>query len=515
MDRKTISKALDRYPGLFLLPILAVFSLVSWGNINRWSIWFDEAFTAYINRFDFMQIVHYTALDVHPPLHYWLTKVWTSLFGVSEVGFRSLSLVFALVTLVGVYFLISRLFSKKQAIWAVGLVALAPILLRFSNEARAYTLVSAIVVWATYVLVLIRARPTKWRWLAYALLISAGMWTHYFTALFWLAHWVWRFVDLKSNSSHKFKKFFSKGWVVSHVIAVGLFLPWIPTVIKQFASVQGGFWIPDFGVYSLIDFVSNGLIYQEYGRLINWQALLFLVMAILMAVVLGKFYTIASSNKKLSSGAKLLTIMTIVPPIILVILSLPPLTSSFIDRYIVPSILFLLMLMAVGLSTTADKFKKLSVAASLALIATMVVGIVNVYHYGNYNKNVQMSVRVREAIDLIDDRSASHKAPILVTNTGLYYEAAFYDQRDRHVFFLDSSTDYKYGSEKMLQENSTGKVVDQAKFSENHPRVWYLFTGDSYQVDPPVKGWQPIDKLEVHDNIDNVTRYRAILYKTN
>ena len=66
--------------------ILTVFSGVVLGNMTRWSVWFDEAFSVYLARFNIAEIVHFTSLDVHPPLYYWLLKGWTVIFGHSARG---------------------------------------------------------------------------------------------------------------------------------------------------------------------------------------------------------------------------------------------------------------------------------------------------------------------------------------------------------------------------------------------------------------------------------------------
>jgi hypothetical protein len=72
----------------------AVFSLLSLGNMARFSVWFDEAFGLYLIRSDYLQVAQLTAADVHPPMYYWALKLWTSIFGTSEIAARSLSLFF-------------------------------------------------------------------------------------------------------------------------------------------------------------------------------------------------------------------------------------------------------------------------------------------------------------------------------------------------------------------------------------------------------------------------------------
>lgn len=63
-----------RVDWLVLLVGLGVFAWIALANISAASIWFDEAFSAYITQFSFLDIARYTATDVHPPLYYWALK---------------------------------------------------------------------------------------------------------------------------------------------------------------------------------------------------------------------------------------------------------------------------------------------------------------------------------------------------------------------------------------------------------------------------------------------------------
>ena len=114
LDLAVLAVAIATYVGLV------------WSRLSVWSIWFDEAFTAYINRFNFADIAHYTSTDMHPPFYYWLIKVWTSVFGTSDVGFRSLSMVLGVGIIILGFVLLKKLFSKRVAMLGVVLLALSP-----------------------------------------------------------------------------------------------------------------------------------------------------------------------------------------------------------------------------------------------------------------------------------------------------------------------------------------------------------------------------------------------------
>lgn len=492
-----------------LAAIIGLFSSLVIGNMTRWSIWFDEAFSAYMMRFDLIEITGHTAADVHPPLYYWLLKGWTSVFGVSELGVRSMSLVLAILAIIGVFVLIRRLLNDTSiALLASFGLAISPIIIRFAHEARMYTLVLAIVVWATYLLVRATESNRKLWWFGYAALVAAGMLTHYFAALAWLAHWVWRAWERKSG---RLKKFWTEGWVISHVVAVALFAPWLATAIKQFFVVQGGFWIPPVSAYTPIDYLSNTLLYRQYGAVLGWWAVIFgiaVVAAVWLFVGLSKNIT-----KKNRSAVSLVTSLALAPPLLLILVSMPPLLSSFIDRYVMYAQAFLVVLLAVAVVVGYRRKLRGTVLAASMLGLVMLVGIGNVYYYGNYNKNSNTSIRVKEVIHEVH-QAGEVGQPIIAASPWIYYEAAFYDDEDHPVYFLDSSTTYSWGSETMLRDSQIGKINHLDEFTRDNRFVWYLGQNSDGEVEPPVEGWQRVDSVGAYDYINDSIVYRASLFDT-
>ena len=124
------------------LGIISGFLTLVFLTISKASIWFDEAFSAYIIRFNFAEIWHYTSVDVHPPLYYFLLKIWSVFFGSSDFALRSLSVFFGFLTIILAYFLVKRLYNKKIALLAISFLAISPMLIRYSQEARMYTMVA-------------------------------------------------------------------------------------------------------------------------------------------------------------------------------------------------------------------------------------------------------------------------------------------------------------------------------------------------------------------------------------
>jgi hypothetical protein len=170
----------------------------------------------------------------------------------------------------------------------------------------------------------------------YGLLVAAGMLTHYLTLLVWLTHWLWRASNIKSRSWHEFtKKFFSPDWILSYTVAIVAFLPWLPAMINQLTVVQSGFWISAVSVDSFTNFVSNLYLYREHNETVAYFAL------VLAAAVAGliwlsiKVWPEIPPDKKLYY--KLIVMMSVVPTVLMFVLSLPPLKSTFVERYVLAS----------------------------------------------------------------------------------------------------------------------------------------------------------------------------------
>jgi mannosyltransferase len=77
-----------------------------------------------------------------PPLYYALAWVWTQLTGTGPVGLRSLSALAGVATVPVAYLVGRELRGRRAGLLAAALVAVNPMLLWYSQEARAYALLA-------------------------------------------------------------------------------------------------------------------------------------------------------------------------------------------------------------------------------------------------------------------------------------------------------------------------------------------------------------------------------------
>lgn len=502
---------------------VVTFVAITLWTITKSSIWFDEAFGAYLIRFNFWDIAKYTAADVHPPLYYWLLKLWGMLFGNTELALRSMSVFFGATVIVLGYLLVHRLFDKKVARISLIFLVLSPMLVRYSQEMRMYTLVTAIALAATYALTYAMDSKKRQPWIVYGILVGVGMWTHYFMALVWLAHWAWRADIIRRIATKRayFKAFFSKQWILAHVIAVGLFVPWLPFFVKQALTVQVfGFWIPAVSPDTLVNFYTNLVYYQTSNASGGWQSETTHWLAIGFVALIGLLIWLAvrvykSLDKKQRQSYRLILAAAFIPVILLILLSLPPLRPSFVDRYLIPSIVFTYIFigitLALGIKYIKPKWRNAIVAVAMLF---MTIGIANVWHFGNFAKmaNPPASSNARQIYQAIVEKSGDNQ-PIIADSPWLFYEAVFYSTDKHPVYFLDEKTQYLYGSLDMLKYNNDHKIKDVTAFTKNNDIIWYVGLPRGADFNAPYSNWTPIQEVTYNDSITGKPAYKAVQYQ--
>lgn len=496
---------------------VSVFAFICFFSISKSSIWFDEAFGAYLIRFDFIEIAKYTGADVHPPFYYWLLKLWSMAFGSGELALRSFSVVLGGMAVSASYILVNKLFGKKSARYSLALLILSPMIIRYAQEARMYMLVALISILATIMLIRATESGRRQDYIVYGILVGLGMLTHYFSAIVWIAHWLWRIDHLKSRASNKrfLKSFFTKDWVVAHIVAVGLFALWLPFFIKQLFIIQyNGFWIPSVSVNTLPNYLTNIFYYLDSSEATGWLAVIALASLGLIGYLAFSVYQ--KLNKQKKTYYKLICSIAFLPVLILIILSMPPLRPSFIDRYLIASIFGFIMFIGVTLSVCLDKKHiKISRLVGVLVIMMSFVGIANVYRLGNFNKTTGVSNNTREVLEKIFNDSSKGQ-PVIARSPWTFYEAVVYTNNDHKIYFLDNSTDYSYGSLEMLKPDSDFKIKEGPSledFKKRNPIVWYIGKPGDEEMKAPYSDWVAIKTITVDDSVTGKPAYKAIQYR--
>ncbi len=228
---------------LFLILVIAAF--LRFYRLDAQSFWNDEGNSARIAERSLQLITEGAAGDIHPPLYYYLLHFWRGFFGSSEFALRSLSAVLG-VSLIWLTYLIARtIFGANAGLLAALTAAINPFEVYYSQEARMYMLLAVIGAAATYVLL---RRLTVWSshqtnprrasliigHLSLVILYAAGLYTHYAFPFVIFTHFS---IVVAWALSHRQQAVYRIITWIGTVAASGvLFIPWLPTAIRQITT---------------------------------------------------------------------------------------------------------------------------------------------------------------------------------------------------------------------------------------------------------------------------------------
>ena len=445
---------------LWWVPTLAAIVFVALACLNvGTAIWYDEAYSAYLIRGSYAQIWEMTSIDVHPPFYYFCLKTWSLIFGTSDVALRLMSVCFAAIGIVLAYFWLRRWFSEEAAGVATFALVLSPLLVRYSQEMRMYGLVFAIVMAATLVLDIALKEKKKWAWLVYALLICLGMWTHYFAALAWLAHFAYIIYYFCKNGLQK-----ALFW--AYPLAVGLFLPWIPFFLKQSHSIQQGFWIKPVSATTPISLITETLIYRNASETQDWWLVLVLVTVIMVSVLFAKEWRKVKKAERGKFGT--LAAFALLPPALLMLLSIEPFQPTYMTRYVVygASLLWAMIGLIIFWGFEQKKGLVCSVTAVIVLLCVS-VGIITVSTRGSISPEDDRAKALMQHLNSLDD------VPILAHVESMsYYNLMFYETEGHPVYAVD--VNFEWGSLEPIRVYGQNHLVDKEAFLEQNEHFWLI-----------------------------------------
>ena len=164
-----------------LIAIVGVGALARFATLGSQGYWFDEVFTVTIASGDLGDVLdRIEATESTPPLYYFLAAVWERIFGADEVALRSLSALAGTATIPVVHAAGAALGSRRAGLAAAALTAASPLMIWYSQEARAYALLVllAAVSFLFFARALDDRAPRELAW--WALFSALALCTHYY-----------------------------------------------------------------------------------------------------------------------------------------------------------------------------------------------------------------------------------------------------------------------------------------------------------------------------------------------
>ena len=175
-----------------LVAITAVAVAFRFSSLGVQSYWLDETVSADQIKLPLHQLLlSIRSLETTPPLYLVLAWMWAKVFGTGEEGLRALSAVLGTATVPVSYLAARTLAGRRTAVLAALFVALAPIMVWYSQEARSYALFALLsaVSFLFFARVLARYRAVDLA--GWSISSAAALTAHYFAGFLVLVEAIW------------------------------------------------------------------------------------------------------------------------------------------------------------------------------------------------------------------------------------------------------------------------------------------------------------------------------------
>jgi len=471
----------------WLIPVFLLGAFLRYYNNVAVALWHDEAFSALYIKYSWGEMMHRIGLDVHPPLYYWILRIWSYIFGNGLLSLRGLSIIFGLLTIwAGYLFVKAASKNERLAVLSAFFLAINPFQIQYSTEARMYTLGTFLVLFSSYLLIKALETNKTSAWIWYTISVSACFYTHYYLffsvaaqGLYFL-YWVYK---------NKKLTVFWKG-MGSYALSAVLFIPWIPTLLTQITRVEKSYWITAPDRWSIPSTIWK-MIFGGQGT--NHTAL---ILGSIAGIALVVFYL-----KQSKYQAKWLVMSGLLVPF-LAALALSFKQAIYLDRYFVFASLFITIMLAGAFSL----IPKYTTRRTVVVIATVILLFTFFKNWSDmdvknlfFNRSVNKKPGMAAAALFINDNARANDK-IYVGSSFIYFTFKYYNHTNIPPLLYSSGT-----LDTIPHFSGTAILTDadlilDFKPTPKNDTVWLLWTTGFGGSKPNVPGnWQKIDEKSFTD----------------
>jgi mannosyltransferase len=294
-----VASGLARWWPLAALTLLAAALRLS--TLDLQSFWYDEAFTPlhvlHPSLWATLRAVSHT--ENTPPLWYLLAWADSRVLGTGEVALRLPSALAGIATVPVAWAIGCELEGPRArgaAVVCAALVAVNPLFVWYSQEARAYALFVLMAALAMLCFLRARREPTPRRMSAFALAGALALLTHYFAVFLLLAMALWLLYDQRARRAA--------------LPAVGVLVV-VGAALLPLISAQGGHgtqWIGRWPLSERLEAIPQYYLTGYSGAPLGHGVELLVALPILAGIVLGLWRMTEPARERVKDGRRGLAI---------------------------------------------------------------------------------------------------------------------------------------------------------------------------------------------------------------
>ena len=431
------------------------------------------------------------------PLYFVLARVWLTTTGLpTVVGMRSLSVIFGILSIVGGFLLCRELFSDRLTQYlGTALIATSPFHVLYSQEARQYSLLTAIILFSSAFLLRSIQSKRNSDWVSYGVLITLGLYSQLLFLLVSLAHSAYILLNDFENNKLVRKQYWRVTirsglvflpWLIVIMLSLGSIADWRKTTVLSWSQLLGRWGLniarafydvplPEVNQYDLVLAINS---------LSFWGALL-----ILCLIVISFYLLISRASKQIWLLVLLLAVIPALPFMMLDVVGGG--VRSTIPRYFVSTYLAIELAIAYFLGFSIQR-KQQPISAIFAAVLAIFLLILG---GGTSLKLAQADTWWNKYSNVYDRDLATiihaSNRPLIIGDVATRLIALSHSlESDIEVELVDvealtlspeERTIFVYGSDSLIAElekqrdRCVNKVYDQPLFyTNNHVRLWQL-----------------------------------------
>lgn len=364
--------------GLFLLSLIFLI-FATYISFTQTSMWFDEIFSYELVRHSFTTISNNIAIDVHPPLYFYIYKIFND--AALLIGINDARLVGKFVSILPIYLLFILAITKIKnnfGLLTTGLftftVLTMPQMMSYCVQIRMYGwgILFTVLIF-TLIYDIIKNKANNLTWIFLTIITIASFYTHYYLCLTIGLLYLFLLAYILKHKKTELKK-----WFISAIVAILAFIPQILIFINQAAKVTYEYWIEPITIERIIGyifFVFSAKNENISGNQIASVSIIGILLLISAIVLIALFF----KNKKDSSSKFAISgiIIAILIPLIGIIISLL-IKPTFHPRYMIPALGIFWLGISILLAKNYDK-KIVFIPILAIILISSVVGCAHFY----------------------------------------------------------------------------------------------------------------------------------------
>lgn len=366
-----------KYNLIEILPFIISFlflAVLFYFYIKHPFISIDEGYTKGLINLSFADMISITANDVHPPVYYIITMIFTKICNAINFNFDIVRLM-KFPSMIPYFIILIFSFTKIKkdyGLLAGGIFSLAMISMSefftFYITARMYSWGMLFLIVSVFYLKDILDNNDLKSWLLFTIFSLLCAYTHYFAAvasvMIYIMLLVWIFTKGDRNLKDDLKKFF-----ISIIVGIVLYAPWFMPLYTQMHAVHEYYWVEPLTLNTLIQYFSYTL------TISNNQIIQLVSMAIVIgtAAIFLKKYIETKNNEDL---LLFMCVSTFIGTLLIGYLLSVFYKPILIGRYLLPAAgVFWL-----GISIKLGNLKSKNSVILIIILLIAMVGALNVYH---------------------------------------------------------------------------------------------------------------------------------------